>query len=185
MWAPSLILVMSITTAKDSPCIDAGGPLTTITSTSGSGTTFEVANANYFIDGWGGKFRSARTLERWRSAYKHSGFKVLQVKGREDRGQPRALDEELKEQIAALRKAHTELTVKSLIKELYRREILTPGAPPSASTLYRFLREVNLDKRSLNAGVLSGPTKAFEHALSNDLQSAVKKSFITHPNPNR
>jgi PKD repeat protein len=36
-----------------SPCINAGGALTTITSTNGSGTTFKVADAGYFCDGWG------------------------------------------------------------------------------------------------------------------------------------
>ncbi len=37
----------------NSPVIDAGGALTTLTSASGSGTTFVVADANYFMDGWG------------------------------------------------------------------------------------------------------------------------------------
>ena len=118
---------------------------------------------------WAGKYYSTRSFERWYRAYKQSGFKALVPKKRSDRGQSRALDEELKEQIAALRKEHPQLTVKSLIAELYRRDILTPGAPPSASSIYRFLREVSLDKRSLHAGVLSGPTKAFEHAFSNEL----------------
>ncbi len=36
-----------------SPCIDAGGALTSVTSASGSGTSFVVENANYFMDGWG------------------------------------------------------------------------------------------------------------------------------------
>jgi PKD repeat protein len=36
-----------------SPCIDVGGALTTITSASGSGTVFSVADAGYFMDGWG------------------------------------------------------------------------------------------------------------------------------------
>jgi hypothetical protein len=36
-----------------SPAIDAGTWLTVITSPSGSGTTFEVADAAYFMDGWG------------------------------------------------------------------------------------------------------------------------------------
>jgi hypothetical protein len=36
-----------------SPCIDTGGFLTTITSTSGSGTSFVVDDAGYFMDGWG------------------------------------------------------------------------------------------------------------------------------------
>ena len=118
---------------------------------------------------WSGRYYSARSFERWCAAYKQFGFKALMPKARNDRGRARALDEELKEQIVRLRKEHPNLTVKGLLDELYRREILTPGAPPSAATIYRFLREVKLDNRSLRAGVLSGPTKAFEHAFSNEL----------------
>lgn len=118
---------------------------------------------------WAGKYYSKRSLERWHRAYKQGGFKALEPKQREDRGRSRALDEELKEQIVTLRKEYPQLTVKSLIAELHRRDILTAGAPPSASSIYRFLREVSLDKRSLHAGVLSGPTKAFEHAFANEL----------------
>jgi hypothetical protein len=36
-----------------SPCIDAGGALTTIASSSGAGTAFVVTDAGYFMDGWG------------------------------------------------------------------------------------------------------------------------------------
>jgi len=36
-----------------SPCIDAGAYPTSITSTAGSGTQFQVGDARYFIDGWG------------------------------------------------------------------------------------------------------------------------------------
>ena len=36
-----------------SPCIDAGAALTTITTASGSGTSFTVDDAGYFMDGWG------------------------------------------------------------------------------------------------------------------------------------
>jgi hypothetical protein len=35
-----------------SPCINAGLYLTTITSASGSGTSFQVSDARYFMDGW-------------------------------------------------------------------------------------------------------------------------------------
>jgi hypothetical protein len=38
---------------SDSPCIDNGGFLTVITSSTGSGTTFTVDDAGYFMDGWG------------------------------------------------------------------------------------------------------------------------------------
>ena len=128
---------------------------------------------------WAGKYYSKRSLERWHRAYKQGGFKALEPKQREDRGRSRALDEELKEQIVTLRKEHPQLTVKSLIAELHRRDILTAGAPPSASSIYRFLREVSLDKRSLHAGVLSGPTKAFEHAFANELWMTDAMAGIT------
>jgi hypothetical protein len=36
-----------------SPCIDSGGALTRITSAAGSGKTFSVEDAAYFMDGWG------------------------------------------------------------------------------------------------------------------------------------
>lgn len=39
--------------ASNSPCRDVGTFLTTIISVSGSGTTFAVADAGYFMDGWG------------------------------------------------------------------------------------------------------------------------------------
>ena len=128
---------------------------------------------------WAGKYYSKRSLERWYRAYKQYGFKALEPKKREDLGRSRALDEELKEQIVTLRKEHPQLTVKSLIAELHRRDILTAGAPPSASSIYRFLREVSLDKRSLHAGVLSGPTKAFEHAFANELWMTDAMAGIT------
>ena len=38
---------------SSSPCKDSGTYLTTITSSSGSGTIFKVADAGYFMDGWG------------------------------------------------------------------------------------------------------------------------------------
>ncbi len=38
---------------QQSPCIDIGGFLTKITSENGSGNTFVVEDAGYFMDGWG------------------------------------------------------------------------------------------------------------------------------------
>jgi hypothetical protein len=36
-----------------SPCIDTGTYLTVVTSSSGSGNSFKVADSSYFMDGWG------------------------------------------------------------------------------------------------------------------------------------
>ena len=41
------------TLQSDSPCIDAGSWLTTITSSTGNGTSFVVDDAYYFTDGYG------------------------------------------------------------------------------------------------------------------------------------
>lgn len=47
----------------ESPCIDKGGALTTITSQTGTGTTFAVADAGYFMDGWGIENISGDTIQ--------------------------------------------------------------------------------------------------------------------------
>lgn len=38
---------------EDSPCIDRGGFVTTVTSESGTGTVFQVDDVGFFMDGWG------------------------------------------------------------------------------------------------------------------------------------
>jgi hypothetical protein len=43
----------NLSLTASSPAIDAGAPLTTILSPTGSGTSFTVDNADYFMDGWG------------------------------------------------------------------------------------------------------------------------------------
>lgn len=42
-----------LTLKPDSACIDAGTHLTTVTSGSGSGSSFQVADSRYFMNGWG------------------------------------------------------------------------------------------------------------------------------------
>jgi len=50
---PSLSTLPDLRLQAGSPCKDVGTFLTTITSSSGSGTIFTVANAGFFMDGWG------------------------------------------------------------------------------------------------------------------------------------
>ncbi len=52
-YDPMLVTLPNLRLQDTSPCKDAGTHLTTITSASGSGTTFTVADAGYFMDGWG------------------------------------------------------------------------------------------------------------------------------------
>jgi Right handed beta helix region len=50
---PANLAYPDLSLRTNSPAINAGGPLTTITSASGSGTSFVFADAAYFMDGWG------------------------------------------------------------------------------------------------------------------------------------
>ena len=50
---PSIGTLPDLRLLSGSPCIDRGIALTTITSSNGSGTAFVVADAGYFMDGWG------------------------------------------------------------------------------------------------------------------------------------
>jgi len=50
---PADVSYPDLSVKTSSPVIDAGGSLTTITSASGSGTSFVVADSSFFMDGWG------------------------------------------------------------------------------------------------------------------------------------
>jgi hypothetical protein len=48
-----------------SPCIDSGTYLTTIVSSSGTGTSFQVEDAGYFMDGWGIEGVDGDQIQLW------------------------------------------------------------------------------------------------------------------------
>jgi len=50
---PFNMILPDLRIKSDSPCRDQGVALTTIVSATGSGTSFQVADAGYFMDGWG------------------------------------------------------------------------------------------------------------------------------------
>src|SRR5207247_8921336 len=50
---PSDVTYPDLRITASSPAINVGGALTTITTASGSGTSSTVADAAYFVDGWG------------------------------------------------------------------------------------------------------------------------------------
>jgi transposase InsO family protein len=122
---------------------------------------------------WGGRVYSAATLEEWYYRYRHGGFGGLHDRPRHDRGTHRTLDASALQALVNLRREHPQLTLKSLADELVRRDILHQGAY-SLSTLQRRLTQAGLDRRSLRAGagILGGPTKAFELPLPNMLWMA-------------
>lgn len=124
---------------------------------------------------WGGRYFAPSTLEEWYYRCRRSGFAALRRACRKDRGRLRALSADAQEALLKLRRAHPQLTVVQLIKELLKTGTLQPGCY-SRSSVYRFLAGCGLDRQSLRQGSAlvpgAGPSKAFESPVVNDLWMA-------------
>ncbi len=111
---------------------------------------------------------AVRTLEDWWYAYARGGFAALHPKGRSDRGVPRKLTPELEGLIVAQAKAQPAVP----IKVLYRQWKEQHPTLPSVYAIYAALRRHDLSQRAryyLLRQAISGPTKAFEVPLVNEL----------------
>ena len=112
--------------------------------------------------------RSRRTIEDWWYDYQHEGFAALTPKERADKGQPRSLSPEQQKWILQQAQAHLAVSV----KVLYRRWQEQDPQLPSLNSIYRFLREHDLDTKARRAQLrqpLGGPTQCFEAPWVNDL----------------
>lgn len=125
---------------------------------------------------WDGRYYSARTLEEWYYAYRSAGFEALAGQPRSDSGKSRALDPQLAQRIAELRKTQPQLTVTAILERLRLEGILGAGNSSSCSrsTVYRFLQREGLDRQRLRAlaNEVGGPTKAWESEAPNALWMA-------------
>jgi transposase InsO family protein len=111
---------------------------------------------------------AVRTLEDWWYAHQRGGFAALHPKKRSDRGVPRKLTPEQERLILAQVKAQPAISV----KVLYRRWKQQDPQLPSLWSIYRLLQHHDLSQRSrhyLVRQAISGPTKAFEAPLVNEL----------------
>jgi putative transposase len=109
-----------------------------------------------------------RTLEDWWYAHQRGGFAALHPKARSDRGAPRKLTPEQEALIVAQVKSQPAIS----IKVLYRQWKQQDPTLPALSAIYRALERHDLSQRSrryLTRQSISGPTKAFEAPLVNDL----------------
>jgi len=117
--------------------------------------------------GEGGRYFAARTLETWWYEYSKSGFAGISGTAKRcDAGKSRALDPQSGQwMLDAL--AQNPRVPLSVLYRIWRQQ---GRMLPSESTVRRFLAAQGFDARSLNAGCLeSGPTKAFEAPMPNDL----------------
>jgi len=120
---------------------------------------------------WGGKTYSASTLENWYYAYQLEGFEALQRQPRKDKGTRKALSPEACQALLELRQKHPELKIKVLVRQLIEKGVLQPGTF-SLPSVYRFFAAHQMDAHSIKHNPpppATGPTKAFECPLANDL----------------
>jgi len=120
---------------------------------------------------WGDKLYSASTLEGWYYLLRNQGFEALHRQPRKDKGARKALSPEACQALVEWRQQYPDLTVKSIVRQLLDKGTLEQGTF-SLPSVYRVLAAHHLDARSLKAKPptgLSGPTKAFECALANQL----------------
>jgi transposase InsO family protein len=123
---------------------------------------------------WGGQIYAPSTLEAWFYSFRKEGFGALIRTPRSDKGTRKALGPEACEALLDWRRRFPHLRVKTLVRHLLEKQILQPGTF-SMPSVYRLLVEHGLDPRSMKSnphipgGPLSGPTKSFECAASNDL----------------
>ncbi len=120
---------------------------------------------------WGGKLYGASTLEGWYYLWRNQGFEALHRQPRKDKGARKALSPEACQALVEWRQKYPNLTVKNIVRQLLDNGTLQLGTF-SLPSVYRVLAAHHLDARSLKANPpagLSGPTKAFECALANQL----------------
>ena len=120
---------------------------------------------------WGGKTYSASTLESWYYLLRHQGFDALHRRPRKDKGSRKALSPEACQALLEWRQKYPQLTIKVVVRQLIEKGTLQAGTF-SLPSVYRLLAAHHLDARSLKHNPhapQSGPTKAFECALANQL----------------
>jgi transposase InsO family protein len=120
---------------------------------------------------WGDKTYSASTLESWYYLLRNQGFDALRCQPRKDKGSRKALSPEACQVLLEWRQKHPQLKIKVLVRQLIEQGTLQAGTF-SLPSVYRWLAANQLDARSLKynpPSPQSGPTKAFECALANEL----------------
>lgn len=110
------------------------------------------------------------TLERWFYAFRAGGLEALRPQPRSDRGHGRALTEEQRELLVAIRKAYPRVSAALILRTLITDGRIEAGAL-TESTLRRFFAQRGLDRAS--AGLRARePRRRWEAAAPNALWHA-------------
>lgn len=123
---------------------------------------------------------SVDTLLEWAQRYRLNGFEALAPKPRSDRGLSRVITPQMAQLIERLKRENPHRTGTTLLREL----ALSSGAeapPPSASSLYRFLKERSLTERELLAPTAVRKKFEAEHANQIWQSDMLYGPYIQHP----
>ena len=118
---------------------------------------------------WRGRRFGESTLERYWSWYKQHGFEGLMPSGRADAGKSRVLAPDFLRVLEERRRQNPHQSVKELVRGMLRDGYMERPAWGSLPSIYRHLRRIGLDGKSLQLAGGSGPTKAFVMSSANDL----------------
>ena len=108
---------------------------------------FEEAAARSYTAPNGKQTRlSWRTIENWYYAYKAEGLSGLEPRPRADRGEQRAISDDVAEHILALRRENPRRSIRVLIKAMVRARKVTASSL-TRSSVARLLRAHGLSQR--------------------------------------
>jgi transposase InsO family protein len=111
------------------------------------------------------RYISRATILNWLKKYTEGGSKIeaLFPASREDKGVPRAIDEEVLSALIKLQKENPELTIPALLKKAKKERIIT-GEKISTQTLYRLIKQHGAARPKRTADL-----RKFEVQFSNDM----------------
>jgi transposase InsO family protein len=110
---------------------------------------------------------AASTIRGWVRRYRKSGGQLssLYPSGRSDQGQSRKIDDETILAIVKMKREKPSLPAAGLIKELQKKELITPGIILYPSTVYRILQREGVKRKA--AGNID--RRRFEAEYPNDI----------------
>lgn len=97
----------------------------------------ELSRRRYTIPGSNRTHIGPGTIREWLRAFRAGRFEALKPKGRNDRGNSRRMRPELAEELLRLKIDHPRMAVKSMFRELFARDRMTPNEVAPA-TVYRY-----------------------------------------------
>jgi len=128
----------------------------------------EVCAKKHEMPYYGLKEFSLSTVERWLSEYRRWGFDALKPKGREDKGQSRAMTQVEQEAVLEARKLNMHQSAACFYDQCIKRGLISPQNV-SYHSMHRLLRNADLLRRAAGTGGEDVPRRRFAYDTVNTL----------------